>query len=263
MESLAETPTQPTRDRQFYKDAYTKTRAELKEADKKHQAALRLKAEECQKHMDELSGSRETAHQLQKICDEVTTLPGKVKKLEQALKAAKAESRASRLAHRERVRVLEERCQCCRKTHISLMESLVDDAGLSPVLAAARKVEALNTAMADVAFFLGKNVQTMVHEIFQEEIERSYENCERTIGSVLASFIYARTQQGSTATPDCLIVNVVAHIFILSFCVSRLNHCSIVDAVGETIGEWLFDLKYALLMLITCMKRINLGRRSS
>ncbi len=62
------------------------------------------------------------------------------------------------------------------------MESLVDDAGLAPVLAAARKVEALNTAIAAVAFFLGKNVQTMAHEIFQEEVERSYENCERTIG---------------------------------------------------------------------------------
>ncbi len=40
---------------------------------------MRLKAQECQKHMDELSGSRETAHQLQESRDEVTTLSGKVK----------------------------------------------------------------------------------------------------------------------------------------------------------------------------------------
>ncbi len=97
------------------------------------------------------------------------------------------------------------------------MESLVDDAGLSPVLAAARKVEALNTAIVNVASFLGKNVQTMAHEIFMEEIERSYENCERTIGSVFALFIYIRTQEGNSAPPDCFVVNIVAHIFIVAF----------------------------------------------
>lgn len=236
--SRVETPTQSVRDRQYYKEAYTKTRAELKDADRKHEATLRSKAQECREHLDELEASREATRQLQESRDEVTTLTGKVKELEQALKAAKAESRTSRLAYRERVRVLEERCQCCKKTQILLMESLVDDAGLSPVLAAAHKVEALNTAIANVALFLGSNVQTMAHEIFSEEVERSYENCERTIGSVFASFIYIQTQEGNTAAADCLVVNVVAHIFIAAFCISHLNNCAVVNAVGEAVGEW-------------------------
>ncbi len=40
--SLADTSTQPARDKQFYKDAYTKTKAELKEADKKHHGRYAL-----------------------------------------------------------------------------------------------------------------------------------------------------------------------------------------------------------------------------
>lgn len=235
--SRIETPTQPVRNKQYYKEAYTTTRAELKDADRKHQATLLLKAQECREHMDELASFRKTAHQLRESRDEVTMLTGKVKELQLALIAAKAEARANRLEHKEKVRILEERCQCCKKSQLLLMESLVDDAGLTPVLAAARKVEALNTAIASVAFFLGSNVQTMVHEIFLEEVERSYENCERTIGSVFAPFIYIRTQESTATAPDCLVVNVVMHIFIVAFCVSCLNNCAVVNAVGEAVGE--------------------------
>ncbi len=62
--------------------------------------------------------------------DEVKTLTGKVKELQLALIAAKAESRASCLRHRQEVRILDQRYQRRKKTQISLMESLVDDAGL-------------------------------------------------------------------------------------------------------------------------------------
>lgn len=214
-----------------------KTRAELADAKSKYQATLRSKAQGCREHLDELSACRETKRQLRERRDEVKTLTGKVKELQLALIAAKAESRASCLRPRQEVRIFDQRCQCCKKTQISLMESLVDDAGLSPVLAAARKVEALNSAIVNAAFFLGKNVETMAHEIFLEEIERSYENCEQTIGSVFALFIYIRTQERNSAPPDCFIVNVVAHLFIVAFCMAYLNNCAIVNAVGEAIGE--------------------------
>lgn len=224
------------RDKQSLRDALAKAKADLNEAEYKHRAALRLNAAECQGHLAELAKAREAVLQLQQIRHEVAALSGKAR-LEQTLKAAQEEARTRRLEYQEKVRALEKRCECCKKTQLLIMECLIDDAGLAPVLAAACKVDELNTAIAKVAFFLASNVQTMAHEIFQEEIERSYENCVRTIGSVLASFIYIRTQEGSAAAPDCFVVKVAAHAFINAFCLAHLNNCVVVNVMGEVVGE--------------------------
>ncbi|KAF8959232.1 hypothetical protein BDZ97DRAFT_1923065 [Flammula alnicola] len=111
-----------------------------------------------------------------------------------------------------------------------LMEELLSEAGLSPVLNTIDNVHLLNEEIDKVSTLLSENLTHTSHELFQEEISRSYGGCKIMIGEELSNLLISRSQPQQGNTLDALLTKAVSQIFMISFCASEIRTCSVSGA---------------------------------
>ena len=112
--------------------------------------------------------------------------------------------------------------------------AIVDGSGAAPVLAVVDTILTLRKEIAKVSNFLAENIQHTSYELFQEELDRCYQDSERMVGLQLSKLLH----EHSEAQPPRLskpLITMTIQIFVVSFCVSEWEHY--LDTALD-VGEW-------------------------
>ena len=116
--------------------------------------------------------------------------------------------------------------------YLSATRAIVDGTGAAPVMAVIGAVLALRKETAKISNFLAENIRHHTsYELFQEELDRCYQDSERMIGLRLSKFLREHSEAEQLSKP---VITMIIQIFIVSFCASGWGHYldTMVD-VGE------------------------------
>ena len=93
--------------------------------------------------------------------------------------------------------------------------AILDGTGASPVMAVIDTMLALRKEITKVSNFLVENIRHASYELFQEELDRCYQDSERMIGKCLSKFLREHSEMEE---PSHSLISIMIQIFIVSFC---------------------------------------------
>ena len=137
--------------------------------------------------------------------------------------------------------------------NLEIISTILQHSNLPPFTELLEKVDTFNAAVSRSASFLAEKIIYKASEAFDEEIETSMEDVKEIIGGRLSKMLAAQVHNSgsSTSKPRRPFVRIIFQIFILNFCVSEIDPCSVISIkdVGKFISHrflrlWLTKLQF-------------------
>ena len=100
-------------------------------------------------------------------------------------------------------------------------QAIVGGIGAAPVMAVIDAILALRREITKVSNFLAENIRHTSYELFQEELDRCYQDSEKIIGERLSKSLHERSEAQQLSKP---LITMTIQIFIVSFCASEWEH---------------------------------------
>jgi hypothetical protein len=109
--------------------------------------------------------------------------------------------------------------------HESLLaaRAIVDGTGAAPVMAFIDAILALHREITKVSNFLAQIIRHTSYELFQEELDRCYQDSEKIIGERLSKLLHECSKAEELQVSQSLI-QITTQLFIVSFCASEWKH---------------------------------------
>lgn len=79
-------------------------------------------------------------------------------------------------------------------------------------------IQTLQKEIVKISNFVAENIKHSSHEVFQEELDRCYQDSERMIGVRLSKFLHEHSDAEELSQA---LIKVTIQIFIVSFCASE------------------------------------------
>jgi hypothetical protein len=107
--------------------------------------------------------------------------------------------------------------------HESLLaaRAIVDGTGAAPVMAFIDAILTLRREITKVSNFLAQIIRHTSYELFQEELDRCYQDSEKIIGERLSKFLHERSEAEELSQS---LIKITTQLFIVSFCASEWKH---------------------------------------
>jgi len=99
--------------------------------------------------------------------------------------------------------------------------AIVDGSGAAPVMAVIDAILALRREITQVSNFLAENIRHTSYELFQEELDRCYQDSEKMLGERLLKFLHKRSE-GEELSQS--LIKMTIQLFMVSFCASEWKH---------------------------------------
>jgi hypothetical protein len=115
---------------------------------------------------------------------------------------------------------------------LSAARAILDGTGTAPVMAIVDAMLVLHKDIAKVSNFLAENIRPTSYELFQEELDRCYQDSERIVGKRISKFL---REHSETKELRQSLIKIAIQIFITSFCASEWDRY--LDAPLHHIGE--------------------------
>ena len=96
--------------------------------------------------------------------------------------------------------------------------AILDGTGASSVMAVIDAMLVLRKEIANVSNFLAKKIRHSSYELFQEELDRCYQDSERMVGERLSQFLRDHSDEEELSQS---LIKTTTQIFITSFCASE------------------------------------------
>jgi len=115
--------------------------------------------------------------------------------------------------------------------NIMAISTILHHSNLLPFTELLEKVNTFNMAISRSATFLAEQVIYKVSEAFDDEMESSMEEAKEIIGARFSEMLAAQAHnaESGTSKPGGLFLRIVFQTFILNFCVSEIDPCSIIS----------------------------------
>jgi len=104
---------------------------------------------------------------------------------------------------------------------LSAARAILDGTGATPVMAVIDAMLVLREEIANVSNFLAENITHTSYELFQEELDRCYQDSEKIIGERLSKALHDYSEAGE---PSQSLIKITFQIFITSFCAHEWDH---------------------------------------
>jgi len=139
--------------------------------------------------------------------------------------------------------------------NIVAISTILHHSNLLPFTELLEKVNTFNVAVSRCATFLAEQVIYKVSEAFDDEMESSMEEAKEIIGARFSEMLAAQAHnaESGTSKPGALFLRIVFQTFILNFCVSEIDPCSIISIsdAGELTSRvyWFARLQLTKLQI--------------
>jgi hypothetical protein len=101
---------------------------------------------------------------------------------------------------------------------LSAARAILDGTGATPVMAVIDAMLVLHKEIANVSNFLAENIRHTSYELFQDELDRCYQDSEKIIGERLSKSLHDHFE-GKELSQS--LIKITFQIFITSFCASE------------------------------------------
>ncbi|KIM36853.1 hypothetical protein M413DRAFT_31458 [Hebeloma cylindrosporum] len=98
---------------------------------------------------------------------------------------------------------------------LSAARAIVDGTGMTPVMAVVDAMLVLCKEIANISNFLAQNIRHTSYELFQEELDRCYQDSEKIVGERLSKFLCEHSEAEEL---NHSLIKMTIQIFITSFC---------------------------------------------
>ena len=98
---------------------------------------------------------------------------------------------------------------------LSAARAILDGTGATPVMAVIDAMLVLQKEIAHASNFLAENLRHTSYELFQEELDRCYQDSEKIIGERLSKFLHDHSEAAELSQS---LIKITIQIFITSFC---------------------------------------------
>jgi hypothetical protein len=104
---------------------------------------------------------------------------------------------------------------------LSAARAILDGTGATPVMAVIDAMLALHKEIANASDFLAENIRHTSYELFQEELDRCYQDSQKIIGERLSKFLHDHSEAEELSQS---LIKITIQIFITSFCAYEWDH---------------------------------------
>lgn len=98
---------------------------------------------------------------------------------------------------------------------LSAARAILDGTGATPVMAVIDAILVLHKEIANISSFLAKNIRHTSYKLFQEELDRCYQDSEKIIGERLSKSLHDHSEAEELSQS---LIKTTCQIFITSFC---------------------------------------------
>ena len=113
---------------------------------------------------------------------------------------------------------------------LSAARAILDGTGTTPLMAVIDAMLVLHKEIANISNFLGENIRHTSYELFQEELDRCYQDSEKIIGEQLSKSLYDHSEREEFSQS---LIKITIQIFITSFCASEWDRYLDTPLPGE------------------------------
>lgn len=104
---------------------------------------------------------------------------------------------------------------------LSAARAILDGAGAYPVMAVVDAILVLHKEIVKVSNFLAENIRHISYELFEEELDRCYQESQKIIGERLSKFLREHSEAEDLSQS---LIKMSIQMLITSFCASEWSH---------------------------------------